>query len=105
MKSIRVAANHLDGYTVIIGYLIDEENAIVFENNQVWLTRVKETDNDLYESITNMSLLGKIPKFNYSLEDYLKRLVKHLKNTSMFSYIVQKHFYDDQDINFNITNI
>ncbi|WP_419955913.1 hypothetical protein ACN6MT_11230 [Neobacillus niacini] len=104
MKPIRVILHNIEGFEVTFGYLIDEETTIVFYHNQVWLGRSKVNDNDVYEITEPMSLLGE-QKQVIDLEDYAKRIIKHLKNTSLFSYIVQKHFYDDQDIDWKVTNI
>lgn len=104
MKPIKVLIDTVDEFQVTFGYLIDFENAIVFDNGEVWLTRVKSTGNDLFEVASNMSLLGEA-KETTDLEDYAKRIVKHLMKTSLFDYIVQKHFYDEQDINFRISEV
>ncbi|MFP5111859.1 hypothetical protein ACSU64_05705 [Bacillaceae bacterium C204] len=76
MKSIKVLIHNIEGFEVTFGYLIDEENTIVFYHNQVWLGRVKETDNGIFEINEPMSLLGE-QKQVPDLEEYAKSIVKH----------------------------
>jgi hypothetical protein len=99
--------NNITAPESAIAFLIDEENSIVFYHYSVWLARVsKSKDKGYFTTPENpMSLLGEQKPINESasLEDYAKHLFKKLKNTSLLDYIVQKHFYDDQEFNFDIT--
>jgi hypothetical protein len=99
LKPIRVLSNN----ELITGYLVTDEVSIVFNNRCVWLVNVKEVENaDVFETVSPMSLLGE-QKLTDDLEGYAWKIFKLLKTTSLLDYIVQKHFYSDQDINFDIT--
>jgi hypothetical protein len=99
LKPIRVFSNN----EIITGYLVTDEVSIVFNNRCVWLVNVKEVENaDVFETVSPMSLLGE-QKVTDDLEAYAWKIFKLLKTTSLLDYIVQKHFYSDQDINFDIT--
>lgn len=106
LKQVRIIKPDVEGFEVSFGYLIDEENVIFFDNNQVWLTQVQHKEEDLFEVVDyRYVLLGDQIRTDYPFELYVQRLVKHLKNTSIFSYIIQKYLYDDQDFDWKITNI
>jgi hypothetical protein len=98
LKPIKVLANN----ELITGYLVTDEVSIVFNNQSVWLVSVKEVESEVYKTISPMSLLGE-QKVTDNLEDYANKIFKLLKTTSLFDYVVQKHFYSDQDINFDIS--
>jgi hypothetical protein len=99
LKPIRVLAHN----ELIKGYLVTDEVSIVFNNRCVWLVNVKEVESaDVFEAVSPMSLLGE-QIVTDNLEEYAWKIFKLLKTTSLLDYIVQKHFYSDQDINFDIT--
>jgi hypothetical protein len=102
LKPIKVIINNPHETEIILGYLIDHENAIVFAENDVWLCRVTLVGNELYD-IIRIAMLGEAKESNTL--DYAKRIVKHLQRMSIFDFIVQKFFYSDDDINFDVTNI
>lgn len=105
METVRVIINHVDNhFEVTRGYLFDHENVMIFSDGCVWLAKTEQRENGVYEIVTPRSLLGEI-KSDLNHEVYAEYLVKRLKRTSLYDYIVQKHFYSDQDIDFDVTGI
>jgi hypothetical protein len=102
LKSIKVILNHFDvGTGILLGYLIDgHENALVFAGNDVWLCRVKLVGNELYD-IVRVAMLGEAKDSNNI--EYANQIIRKLQKTSVYDFIVQKFFYGQEEINFDIT--
>lgn len=90
-------------------FLIDHENCIVFDNGQIFLLKVINLTDDLYskDEDTSAVLLGDDIRTNIPRVEYAKRIIRHLQRMSIFSYMVQKHFYNNQatDDDWGLTNI
>lgn len=103
LKKLKQVKVILSTSEVTNGYMTDDENVILFYHNSAWLCRIQQTNKNLYEVISPMAHLG-IQKRTTDLEQYANKIMKIMKNNSLYDYIVQKHYHlPDQDINFDIS--
>ncbi|NRG48352.1 hypothetical protein HRF87_27090 [Bacillus sp. CRN 9] len=96
-----------DIYEYEDAYLFDFENCMAFSEGLVFLFKATEVVPGLYEQDpnTNPADLGSILREDIPRKDYAERIYKKLRKTSMYDYIVQKHFYSFDDINWGVTNV
>ncbi|MEK4922416.1 hypothetical protein MKX78_10890 [Cytobacillus sp. FSL R5-0569] len=85
--------NHYEYYPV--AYLFNHEMCIAFDDKQVYLHRVHEVLPGIYEETPNTKLivLGEIMHDDITYEQYAKRIIRHMYNTSIFSFLTQKYIY------------
>ncbi len=103
VEEIRV---NLD-YSKVLGFLVNDQHAIVFEDKWAFLARV-EKENDLYYKPTvAMAQLGEIQYNHLSMKEQAEKIVGILKSTNLYDYITKKHFnlFENGDINFHVTDL
>ncbi|MGG0891052.1 hypothetical protein [Cytobacillus horneckiae] len=93
-----------------ISFLFKHENCIAYDHQQVYLMRVKEVAPGLYEHEDNTKpiILGDIMRDDLSYKDYAARIIGHIQNMSIFSYLMQIYVWVGVDFiedDFRLTNI
>ncbi|MCA1028341.1 hypothetical protein LCM23_19950 [Cytobacillus kochii] len=92
LKEIRLrfqVDNHHEYYPV--AYLFNHEMCIAFDDKQVYLHRVHEVLPGIYEEtpVTKIIVLGEIMLDDITYEQYAKRIIAKMNNTSMYEFLTK----------------
>ncbi|MEK5425719.1 hypothetical protein [Cytobacillus sp. FSL R7-0680] len=111
LKEIRLRFQVDDHYEYYpIAYLFNYEMCIAFDDKQVYLHRVNEVLSGIYEETptTKIIVLGEIMRDDNTYEQYAERIIRHMYNTSIFSFLTQKYIYIGMDYvedDWQLTNV